>query len=202
MATRERILVTGYGPFRQFQVNPSWEAVRKLPETIEGFPVETLLLPVDYDQVTRTVPGLIKHRALVVHVGVGENNWLKLETLAHNSGYDKGDINGNTPPLHRAVDWDTHEPIKTLVPVDSVVSHCSSLGWKIRRSVDAGRFLCEFVFATSMYHLEQSQENVPCVFVHVPPVGHPYTQEELDCALRDIVQCLVRTCLLSDESQH
>ena len=31
-----KILVTGFDPFEGEPINPSWEAVRRLPDTVEG----------------------------------------------------------------------------------------------------------------------------------------------------------------------
>ena len=44
----ERILVTGFEPFGGEQVNPSWEAVRALPDEISGAAVRKFQIPVEY----------------------------------------------------------------------------------------------------------------------------------------------------------
>ncbi|KIL55851.1 hypothetical protein M378DRAFT_173237, partial [Amanita muscaria Koide BX008] len=67
-----RILVTGFGPFGEFKVNPSWLAVKPLHDTNSlsrvdehdkavplGRPIHvtTLEVPTEYEYVLNTVPG-------------------------------------------------------------------------------------------------------------------------------------------------
>jgi pyrrolidone-carboxylate peptidase len=44
-------------------------------------------------------------------------------------------------------------------------------------SIDAGRYLCEYIFYKS---LDKSQESgIPVLFVHVPSAGCPYSVPEM-----------------------
>ncbi|KAG6868920.1 hypothetical protein C0993_007694 [Termitomyces sp. T159_Od127] len=67
---RFRVLVTGFGPFHHYEVNPSWLAVRGLHDTTldpapvgpQGRPrpihISALEIPVSYEAVLAVVPGL------------------------------------------------------------------------------------------------------------------------------------------------
>ena len=44
----ETLLITGFMPFGGDPVNPSWEAVKALPDRIGGFSLHKLLLPVEF----------------------------------------------------------------------------------------------------------------------------------------------------------
>ena len=44
------ILLTGFEPFDGASVNPSWEAVLRVPATVAGHAVHRLRLPVVYQQ--------------------------------------------------------------------------------------------------------------------------------------------------------
>ena len=46
----KRILVTGFEPFGGETVNPSWEAVRALPEEIPGGILVKAQIPVEYEK--------------------------------------------------------------------------------------------------------------------------------------------------------
>lgn len=49
------ILITGFAPFDGAEVNPSWEAVRLVPDVLCGQEVHRLLLPVVYGEAARLV---------------------------------------------------------------------------------------------------------------------------------------------------
>lgn len=67
---RNVIQVTGFGPFRDFiDVNPSWEAVSRLPDHIEHngkkLIVEKHKIAVTYEAVDEIVPKLWQEKPLV-----------------------------------------------------------------------------------------------------------------------------------------
>ena len=41
----KKLLLTGFDPFAHYNINPSWEAVKALPEVIGSFSVHKMLLP-------------------------------------------------------------------------------------------------------------------------------------------------------------
>ena len=51
----KRLLITGFEPFGGETVNPSWEAVRRLPETSGGLEVRTLRIPTAYGRAGERV---------------------------------------------------------------------------------------------------------------------------------------------------
>lgn len=46
------------------------------------------------------------------------------------------------------------------------------------------RYLCEFTFYKSL-QMDPSRT----IFVHVPPLGKPYSAEEISSGLLDVIQC-------------
>lgn len=54
------VVVTGFGPFRNHNVNASWEAVKLLPDHFNGFNIIKKEIPVTYDHVENHVPDLWK----------------------------------------------------------------------------------------------------------------------------------------------
>lgn len=45
------------------------------------------------------------------------------------------------------------------------------------------RYLCDFTYYTSLY-LSHGRS----AFIHVPPLGKPYSKEDLGCALQAVIQ--------------
>ena len=118
---------------------------------------------------------------LVVHVGVsGVAEELTIETLAHNEGYKRLDVTGNTAPsqcyLKNGCDC-----LATGFDVEKLcndINGDSCLAMAVQ-SNDAGRYLCEYIFYASL-----SQKTSCVSFIHVPPLGEPYSAQELGDGLR------------------
>ena len=68
------IVVTGFGVFRGYDVNPSWEAVKALPAAWDDEQHEVVVeeIPVQYDFVLKEVPERWSSRQpdFIIHVGV------------------------------------------------------------------------------------------------------------------------------------
>jgi pyroglutamyl-peptidase len=109
---KKKLLITGYGPFRNYSINPSWEAVKKI-DPIPGWEITKLQLDVDYQKVTDFIypPDL----DMIIHVGVGHDGPLRLESLASNSPYLKTDISGSLPPENECISGLGKACIKTNI---------------------------------------------------------------------------------------
>ncbi|XP_039623130.1 pyroglutamyl-peptidase 1 [Polypterus senegalus] len=186
---KRNVVVTGFGPFGEHTVNASWVAVQELKKLGLGNDVDlhVLEVPVEYQAVQRIVPTLWKRYKpqLVVHVGLsGMATTVTLEKCGHNEGYKGLDNCGFCPDSHCCVDGGPH-CIESVIDMDSVCKRmaASGLGVAVSVSKDAGRYLCDFTYYTSLY-LSHGRS----AFIHVPPLGKPYSGEELGRALQAILQ--------------
>lgn len=67
-----KILVTGFDPFEGEPINPSWEAVRRLPDTVEGVEIIKVQLPTSFGRSADVVRAAILEHDPDVVVNVGE----------------------------------------------------------------------------------------------------------------------------------
>ncbi|XP_052792516.1 pyroglutamyl-peptidase 1-like [Mya arenaria] len=179
------VLVTGFGPFGEHHTNASWECVKQLRELTLGEDVQlvTHQLPVVYTTVKQKVPDLwTEHKPdLVVHVGVsGVASELTLETRGHNTGYDRPDVEGCAADGLCCVET-ADDCILAGIDMEAVCTVVNDSACKTKAviSKDAGRYLCDFSFYSSL-HINRDR----CAFVHVPPIGKPYTVHEMAEALK------------------
>ncbi|XP_028672516.1 pyroglutamyl-peptidase 1 [Erpetoichthys calabaricus] len=186
---KRNVVVTGFEPFGEHTVNASWVAVQELKKLGLGNDVDlhVLEVPVEYQAVQRIIPTLWKRYKpqLVVHVGLsGMATTVTLEKCGHNEGYKGLDNCGFCPDGHCCVDGGPH-CIDSVIDMDSVCKRmaASGLGVAVSVSKDAGRYLCDFTYYTSLY-LSHGRS----AFIHVPPLGKPYSGEELGRALQAILQ--------------
>lgn len=96
--TPVKVLLTGFGPFLDVKINPSWEVARKLPASLAGLSgqsiqiiVPTDPMPAAYHEIRNQVTALIDTHApdLVVHMGldVDSGGIFKVERSASRDGY-------------------------------------------------------------------------------------------------------------------
>ncbi|XP_025741210.1 pyroglutamyl-peptidase 1 isoform X2 [Callorhinus ursinus] len=91
--------------------------------------------------------------------------------------------------------WEKHSPqccvedgpesIDSIIDMDAVCKRVTTLGLDVSVTIsqDAGRYLCDFTYYTSLY-----QSHGRSAFVHVPPLGKPYNADQLGRALRAIIE--------------
>lgn len=186
---RKAVVVTGFGPFGEHTVNASWIAVQELEKLGLGDSVDLHVyeIPVEYQTVQRLIPALWEKHSpqLVVHVGVsGMATTVTLEKCGHNKGY-KGLDNCRFCPGSQCCVEDGPESIDSVIDMDAVCERVTTLGLDVSVTIsqDAGRYLCDFTYYTSLYRGRGRS-----AFVHVPPLGKPYNADQLGRALRAIIE--------------
>uniref|UniRef100_A0A8D3CU27 Pyroglutamyl-peptidase I n=1 Tax=Scophthalmus maximus TaxID=52904 RepID=A0A8D3CU27_SCOMX len=178
----------GFEPFGNHAVNSSWVAVQELERLGLGEAVDLFVceVPVEYQAVQRLLPSLWKERQpqLVVHVGVsGLATTVTLEQCGHNKGYKRLD-NCSFCPASQCCMERGPSCISSVLDMETVCKrvNASDIGVAVSVSRDAGRYLCDYTYYTSLY-LGQGRS----AFVHVPPLGKPYCSQELGRALQAVV---------------
>ncbi|KAI9183692.1 hypothetical protein H9P43_004610 [Blastocladiella emersonii ATCC 22665] len=218
---KKTIVVTGFGPFLHHTTNPSNIAAEHVRATVTppaGVELVTLTkVEVAYEYVREHIPAVwAAHRPdFVLHVGVGLPGKFRLERYAKNTGYKSHDVRGDyvwtsradgaegaTPIQNAIVADDAKDVYETRLDLDRMVTVLSGGDkWAVEVSENAGQYLCDFTYTTSSYlstqfHDEAHQGRV--LFLHVPPVGSPYSQDELNAFVAEAVEYLCRDAVASD----
>lgn len=68
----QAVLVTGFSPFGGEKINPSWQAVKQLPDSIEGVKVIKRQIPVTFKGSVNELDKLIKEYNPDVVIAIGE----------------------------------------------------------------------------------------------------------------------------------
>ncbi|CAH1115503.1 unnamed protein product [Psylliodes chrysocephalus] len=126
----DSIVVTGFGPFFGHTINASWEAVRLLPDEINGITIIKKEIPVQYSHIQTKIPQLWEEHKplLVIHVGVsGEAKQITLEKCAKRDGYKRLDVTGATHSTGTACD-SGEECIYTGINVADVCAKLNNTG--------------------------------------------------------------------------
>ncbi|KAM4573786.1 pyroglutamyl-peptidase 1 isoform 1-T1 [Odontesthes bonariensis] len=199
MNEREAVVVTGFGPFRQFFVNPSWKAAQalKLAGLGERVDVHIKEVPVSYVRTRQIITELwqsLKPK-FVVHLGIARGSSVViLEQTGKNNRYRDRDICGLCPESQCCIEGGP-EKLDSVVNMRAVSKHVKRAGVDVIYSRDAGRYLCDFAYYCSLYHGQRR-----AALIHIPSSGSLASGDRLV----PLLQALILTMLqqLEDSKQH
>lgn len=184
----KKLLITGFEPFGGQTVNPSWEAVALLPETVGPWKLHKLRIPVEYGEAARLT--LEKAREMgaeaVISVGqAGGRGAVTPEVI----GIDlrEAAIPDNAGRLCKgeAIDPEGPDGLFSSLPVREMTAAIGEKGIPAKLSYSAGAYVCNDVLYTLLRHFEGTA--VRAGFIHVPFIPG---QGEPNMALEDIVTAL------------
>ena len=162
-----KILVTGFTPFGGEQINPSWEAARRLPNRIGGAELIKHEIPTEFD-----ASGAALHKLLtelrpdaVLCVGqYGGANCIRVERVAINLRDARIADNAGKQPTDEPVVAGGPDAYFATIPTREIVAIPA-------RDIligGAGTFVCNNLLYCALHESERSNPAPRCGFVHVP----------------------------------
>jgi pyroglutamyl-peptidase len=153
-----RVLVTGFEPFGENDVNPS---------ALIAAEFDGVVLPVSYERSAAELHRAIDQRdpELVVCFGLAaDRTAITVERYAHNLDEASTTDNDGNPGSGSAIDADGPLALAATLPVDAIVAALRAEEIPADVSRDAGGYLCNHV----LYALLRTGTRGG--FVHVPPL--------------------------------
>lgn len=165
----KRLLITGFDPFGGAAVNPSWQAVSRLPDRVGDYELCKLEIPTVFEKATRVVlekaaefgpdvilcVGQAGGRAAVTPERIGVN--IRDARIADNEG---------NQPRGEFVAPDGPAAYFATVPVLKMADAMEAAGIPATVSNSAGAFVCNDTLYGILHHFAGS--SVRCGFIHVP----------------------------------
>ena len=166
-----KILITGFEPFGGEPVNPSWEAVRRLPDTVEGAEVIKLQIPTVFGRsadVVRTA--ILDHEPdVVVSVGqAGGRFVVSPERVAINVDDGRIPDNDGKQPIDTPIRSDGPAAYFSSLPVKAMATAMRSAGVPATVSNTAGTYVCNHIMYQVLYMIDREFPGKQGGFIHVP----------------------------------
>jgi pyroglutamyl-peptidase len=189
------VLLSGFEPFDNDTINPSWEAVRQLDgEIVAGARVIALQLPCVFAKSLRVLEQAIKkHRPdVVIAVGqAGGRAAITPERVAINLKDARIGDNAGKQPTDAAIHKGGPAAYFSTLPVKAIAAALAQAGLPASVSHTAGTFVCNHVFYGLMA-LQPVYGVARCGFIHIPflPAQAAQRGGAPSMALGDIVRGL------------
>jgi pyrrolidone-carboxylate peptidase len=146
-----RILLYGFGPYKQFRDNITAKIVRSIPRNTG---LRKLVFPVRFDRA-QFVKTLDKHRPdIVLGLGQSSRRRIEIETRAANR--------------RRANKKDSAKPIRRNGPRSLATTLALRLGRQARRSNNAGDYVCNYSMYVALDHIKCNGLRTVFGFLHIP----------------------------------
>ena len=189
----KKLLITGFDPFGGATVNPSWQAVSRLPDTVGNFELCKLEIPTVYDLATRVV---LEKAAefqpdVILCVGqAGGRDSITPERIGVNIRDARISDNAGNQPRGEFVAEDGPAAYFATVPVVKMVQAVEAAGIKATVSNSAGAFVCNDTLYGILHHFAGT--DVRCGFIHVPYIpqqGNPSMElEQITAGLQAAIE--------------
>lgn len=165
----KKLLITGFDPFGGAKINPSWEAVKGLPDRVGEYELCKLEIPTVFHRATRVVlekAGEFQPDVILCVGQAGGRAAVTPERIAVNIRDARIPDNAGGQPDGELVAADGPAAYFATVPVREMAKAIEAAGIPATVSNSAGAFVCN----DTLYGILHACAGTPvrCGFIHVP----------------------------------
>ena len=176
-----KVLITGFAPFNNEKINPSYEAVKLISDMIDDIIVEKLEVPVSFNNAFKTVLNKIKdtdYDAVILVGQAGGRSMISLEKVAINYRYAAIPDNDGASFNHESIIEDGMNAYFTTLPIVKMVDKLKENDIKASISFTAGTYVCNDLMYQVIKYFEDNNKNTKAGFIHVPFVKEQVENKE------------------------
>ena len=188
---KQKLLITGFEPFGKDTINPSWEAVSRLPEEVGSYALKKLRIPTVFGVAAETVLEAAAKFDPDVILCIGQaskRDSVTPEIVALNLRDASVADNAGNIPQDEPVIQGGENAYFSSVPSRAIVDAVKAAGIPCVLSYSAGVYVCNDLFYTLLHHYHETKTRVG--FIHVPYLPEQAEKKWASLPLDVIVQAL------------
>ncbi|MCG7338114.1 pyroglutamyl-peptidase I [Staphylococcus sp. ACRSN] len=166
-----KVLVTGFDSFGKETLNPSWEAIKLLPDNIGEHRIEKLKLPTVFHKSQTLIESKLQSDVYHIVLSVGQAGG-RFEITPERVGINIDDAsiadNEGQQPIDKIIQMDGASAYFSNLPVKRMTEAMKSKGIPASLSNTAGTFVCNHVLYQLGYLQDKKFPNLKFGFIHVP----------------------------------
>lgn len=172
-----RCLITGFGPFDKFAVNPSEEVVNRLPDAVkvskDWLELEHLVLPCSGKKMWPALEKAIgkngKEPLILIMTGLAsDRDRLCLERFAVNIKDYRIPDNDGHQPQDLPIIQGAPAGLASDLPLTRLENRLDDEGYKVDISNHAGSYLCNEIYYRALSTWQKKPGSAAVLFVHIP----------------------------------
>ena len=165
------ILITGFEPFGNDEINPSYEAVKRIRQDNSGHQIIKACLPVVFHRSLEVLYELIEEHKpdLVLCVGqAGGRTHMTIERIGINLDDARIPDNAGNSPVDQVILPDGSDGYFSNLPIKAMAYEMNAKGIPASISNSAGTYVCNHIFYGLMYYIHEKNPHIKGGFIHVP----------------------------------
>lgn len=166
-----KILVTGFDPFGGEIINPAIEAVKLLPESINGAEIIKLEIPtVNHKSLEKIEAAILQYKPdVILSIGqAGGRADITVERIGINIDDNRIPDNEGNQPIDMPIFEDGENAYFVNIPIKRMVNSIRKVGVPASVSNTAGTFICNHVTYGVKYLIEKKYHGKKSGFIHIP----------------------------------
>jgi len=168
------VVLTGFEPFADFKVNPSWEAAKTFDDKeIDSFKVKSFQIPLAYKEIKPTITRIMDTQkpAVIINLGQSYRALISLEKVAINfADLTESSIlyNCGTRPKDQTLEPSAPTAYFTTLPIRKILNKLRQNNIPAEISYTAGTFGCNQLFYHTMHKIRKDRLDIKAGFIHTP----------------------------------
>lgn len=189
----KRLLITGFEPFGGESINPSWEAVLRLPDEINGYEIIKLCIPVVFEKAADMVVQMAENvdPSVIISIGqAGGRAAITPELVGINLRNPSIPDNEGNLPLDEKILPNGDDAHFSTLPVRKMADAIKNVGIPALVSYSAGAYVCNDVLYTLLSRYKSTDKRI--CFIHIPycPEQNKEPSMSIDDAVKGIITAI------------
>lgn len=190
------LLLTAFDPFAHYTLNPSWEAVKALPETINNYHIHKLRLP----NIFNLAPRLLLEEAervqpdVILLTGMNSGSTdVEINLAALNIKDAFIEDNMGRRPWNEPILADAPAAYFATIPVHEIVRSLRAQKLPVQLEFASGGYVCNEIFYRAAHAYAGTTTKVG--FVHVPLLPEMVMDENMALPLEkttEVLQAIIK----------
>ena len=165
------VFLTGFDTFGGETTNPSYEAVKLVPDTIDDILVIKIEVPTVFRKSIEKLEQSIEEHKPVIVMCVGQAGGryeISIEWVALNIDDARIPDNEGNQPIDEPIFADGDAAYFSNLPIKAITNEIKKAGIPVSVSNTAGTFVCNHIMYGLLYLIQKKYQNMQGGFIHVP----------------------------------
>lgn len=195
-----KLLISGFDPFAHYQINPSWQVVQALPDTVGDFAITKMMLPNIYGLESRMLlekAGELQPDIIIMTGMDSGSTKVHIDTVAINIQDALMEDNMGRRPWNKPIIEDGPAAYFATIPAHQLVQQLQKEGLHVHLGYSSGGYVCNDVFYTVAHKFNDT--NTKFGFIHVPMLPQMVWDEKQALPLEQSLKIVTRIIELLGE---